>query len=299
MDDGTNTSQLALVVVTRDRASLFGRYLLPSLQQLQPREADVVVVDQSAGNATLELVRELPWIRYLRGEPGLSRGRNLGIASTKGEIAVFTDDDVEFGPDWLPQIRGLFDDPSVGVVCGRGIDSDGQPLPYRDAGIYRWPTNPFSVGHGFNIAFRRKALDEAGPFDEGLGAGSSVPAAEDTDMIYRVMRSGWALRCDDRITVRHYDWRTDAQERAKHQAYGKGFAVQTLKHARAGDTTAVKIASRDVGRHVAWIVRALLRRDRRSLCHQRAWLRGAIAGATSGLRSGAGSTGAPPERSGR
>ena len=95
------TARLALVVVTRERASVFERFLLPSLRHVPPSDVDVVVVDQSAGSETRELLRELPWVRYLRSEPGLSRGRNVGVAATDAEITVFTDDDVEFDPDWL------------------------------------------------------------------------------------------------------------------------------------------------------------------------------------------------------
>jgi GT2 family glycosyltransferase len=273
----------ALVVVTRERASVFERFLLPSLRHLQASEVDVVVVDQSAGFETRELLRDLPWVRYVRGEPGLSRGRNLGVAATDADIAVFTDDDVEFGRDWMPRVRALFDDPTVGVVCGPGIDSRGRPLEHRAAGIYRSPTNPFTVGHGFNMAFRRRALDDAGPFDEALGAGSSVPAAEDTDMFYRVMRKGWALRCDDHITVRHHDWRNLAEQRATHVAYGMGFAVQTLKHARTGDRTAVRMAAAHLARHAKWIALSLVRREGAALAHQRAWLRGVFAGIVRGL----------------
>jgi GT2 family glycosyltransferase len=283
------TARLALVVVTRERASVFERFLLPSLRHVPPSDVDVVVVDQSAGSETRELLRELPWVRYLRSEPGLSRGRNVGVAATEAEITVFTDDDVEFDPDWLFRIRALFDDPAVGVVCGRGIDSQGEPLPYRAAGIYRAPTNPFSVGHGFNMAFRRKALQDAGPFDEGLGAGSSVPAAEDTDMFYRVMREGWAVRCDDGITVRHHDWRNRTEERDVYEAYGHGFAAQTLKHARSGDTTAVRIAATHLARHGKWMALALARRDRRALAHHRAWRRGVIAAIVLWLRPRGGS----------
>ena len=269
---------MALVIVTRDRVSVFERYLLPSLRHVTPSDVEVLVVDQSTGPETRELLHEVPWVRYSHSGPGLSHGRNVGIAATTAEIAVFTDDDVEFGPDWLPGIGGLFDDPYVGAVCGRGVDSRGEPLPHRPPGIYRWPTDPFGLGHGFNMAFRRRALEDAGPFDERLGAGAGVPAAEDTDMLYRVMRNGWAVRCDDRITVRHHDWRTAAEQRSVHQAYGIGFAAQTLKHARSGDAAAVRIALSHLARHGKWIAISAVRRDRRALAHQRAWFRGVVRG---------------------
>jgi Glycosyl transferase family 2 len=278
-------SALALVVVTRDRPDLFARCLMPGLRQTRHEDVDVVVVDQGAGTATRRLLEELPWVRHLRSGPGLSLGRNLGVAATSAQIVVFTDDDVEFGTDWLPRIRALFADHAVGVVCGRGVGSQGRPLPHRHAGIYRWPTSPFGLGHGFNMAFRRDALDDAGPFDEALGAGSSVPSAEDTDMIYRVMRRGWAVLCDDRLVVVHHSWRGADAERATHQAYGMGCAVQTMKHTRTGDTAAIRIAATELVRHIAWSAVSLARRNRRVLGHQRAWAGGFVAGIARGVRS--------------
>jgi GT2 family glycosyltransferase len=285
MDESNDTSPMALVVVTRDRASIFDRYVMPCLRHAGDLGVDVVVVDQSTGPAIRQLVEDLPWVRYLRSEPGLSRGRNAGVAATRAQITVFTDDDVEFGPEWLPRIRSLFKDPIVGVVCGRGLDSWGRPLSHRRAGTYRWPTSPFSLGHGFNMAFRRAALDDAGPFDERLGAGATIPSAEDTDMFYRVMRAGWAALCDDHITVRHHDWRNEVAQGAVYRNYGVGFAAQTVKHAREGDTTAIRIAAAHLVRHGGWIVRTLVRRDRRSLRFQCAWLRGVIAGLLNSRRS--------------
>jgi hypothetical protein len=104
-------------------------------------------------------------------------------------------------------------------------------------------------------------------------------------MIYRVMRKGWAVRCDDRITVRHHDWRSHTEQRRVYQAYGMGFAVQTLKHARTGDMTALRVGAAHLARHAKWIGIALLRGDRQALSHQRAWLRGVIAGTQRGLRA--------------
>lgn len=279
MGDGTNTARVALVVVTRDRAGIFERFLLPSLHRVPP-DVEIVVVDQSAGPETRDLLRDLPRARYLRSEPGLSRGRNVGVAATDAEITVFTDDDVEFGSDWLPRVTALFDDPAIGVVCGPAMQSSGGSLPARRAGIYRWPTNPFSVGHGLNMAFRRRALDQAGPFDERLGAGAAVPAAEDTDMFYRVMRDGWSIRCDDGIAVRHHEWRTPAQQRLTYEAYGRGFAAQTVKHTRAGDLTAARIAALHTARHCKWIALSAIRRDSERLAYQWAWFRGVAAGFT-------------------
>jgi GT2 family glycosyltransferase len=271
-------SSVALAVVTRDRPGLIARCLLPSLRAMDRCDADVLVVDQSDDSETHALIQELPWVRYARSGPGVSRGRNVAVEASSAPVIVFTDDDVEFGPDWLARMRAAIAEPDVGAVCGRGTDSSGRTLPGGRAGVHRWPSDPFNLGHGFNVAFRRAALLDAGPFDELLGGGAPIPAAEDTDMLYRVLRGGWAVICDDSIIVRHRSWRSVEEERRVHANYGAGFAAQTVKHVRRGDRVAARLAAQELGRHAFWTAVAVARRDRRTLRLQAAWARGALAG---------------------
>lgn len=245
----------------------------------------MLVVDQSEGSDTRALLEELPWVRYVRSGPGISRGRNIAIEATSAPIVVFTDDDVEFGPEWLPRMRAAIAERGVGAVCGGGIDSLGRTLPGGRPGVHRWPADPFNIGHGFNVGFRRAALVDAGPFDEQLGGGAPVPAAEDTDMLYRIMRAGWAVLCDDTIRVRHRSWRSPEEERRAHTNYGVGFAAQTAKHVRGGDLAAARFAATELGRHAFWTAVAVARRDRRSLRLQGAWARGVLAGCRHGVRA--------------
>ncbi|NII49905.1 glycosyltransferase [Frigoribacterium endophyticum] len=50
---------------------------------------------------------------------GISAGRNAGVAEARGEIVVFTDDDVRVEPDWLRELtRPYVDDPSIDAVTG-------------------------------------------------------------------------------------------------------------------------------------------------------------------------------------
>jgi GT2 family glycosyltransferase len=275
----TALPEISLVVVTRDRAELVARHLIHSLEDAVLDGAEVVVVDQSSDERTAELVRGLTFVRHIRSGPGLSRGRNAGIAASSAAFVVFTDDDVSFPPTWPRDIASALEGaPGIGAVCGRAIDGRGELLAGRRAGIYRHPTSPFALGSGFNMAFRRDALDAAGPFDEELGAGARYRSGEDSDMLYRVMRAGWAVLCRDDITVVHHDWRTPAEEIALHRGYGVGAGAQTAKHLQAGDRTAGWLAALEAGGHIVWIVRSLLRLRTRSMALQLAWLRGFLTG---------------------
>jgi len=247
-----------LAVVTRNRAPLFERYVLPSLQQALRDGVSVVVVDQSDGPETRALVDTLPGARYLTSGPGLSCGRNVAVASTTEPIVVFTDDDVSFPAGWVDGIVAAFDaEPGAGAVCGRATNGANELLPGTLPGVYRSPTTPFGLGSGLNMAFRRAALDATGPFDEDLGAGARYRAGEDTDMLYRVMREGWAVVCSDDITVVHNDWRSTRAQLRLSFSYGLGAGAQTAKHVAGRDARAGAIAVDEVGRHLVWLVRKL------------------------------------------
>jgi hypothetical protein len=52
-------------------------------------------------------------------QPGISSGRNAGIAAARGEIVVFTDDDVRVDPRWLRSIGERFvREPALNAVTG-------------------------------------------------------------------------------------------------------------------------------------------------------------------------------------
>jgi glycosyltransferase involved in cell wall biosynthesis len=252
------TSRIVLAIATRDRAGRLRDALLPSLREAVRAGYHVVVVDQSQDSATADLLADVG-VDYLRSEPGLSRARNVAVTATTEALIAFTDDDVTFPAGWLAGIVSIFDQhESAGGVLGRAAAPDGTLLPGSPPGEYRWPKTPFQLGSGFNMAFRREALLEAGAFDEALGAGGRFPAAEDTDMFYRAMKAGWSLVCSDDITVVHHDWRTPAEERRTQWAYGIGAGAQTARHVVGGDRMAARLAGRAAARHVYWMMRLTL-----------------------------------------
>jgi cellulose synthase/poly-beta-1,6-N-acetylglucosamine synthase-like glycosyltransferase len=124
--------------------------------------------------------------------------------------------------------------------------------------VYRWPASPFGLGSGFNLAFRREALRSAGDFDASLGSGAPFRSAEDTDILYRVLRTGWEVLCSDRVTVTHYDWRSVREEILVHRDYGLGAGAFTAKHVQAGDRDAWGFARREGDGHLQTLGRAML-----------------------------------------
>lgn len=251
-----SAERITLAVSTRDRAATLQRLALPSLVAATRAGFPVILVDQSRDDGTARLSAQLPGLTYLRSGPGVSRGRNVATAATTTEFIAFTDDDVSFPPIWPERIIDTFDaHPDAGAVCGRAVDESGRPWPGGPAGTFRWPVHPFGLGSGFNLAFRLTALRAAGEFDPDLGAGARYRAGEDTDILYRVARSGWSIICSDDVEVMHSDWRSSTAMLRLHHAYGIGAGAQTAGHVRRGDGVAARIAAREVARHARSFLR--------------------------------------------
>ena len=138
--------------------------------------------------------------RYLfAAEPGNGAGRNAGIAISSGEILVFTDDDCYVEPDYLSEVVRVFYDPRIGFMSGRIMLFDPSDYPItineseHEIHVPKRGAVYCGLVQGANLAFRRRALDEAGLFDPNFGAGARY-AGEDWELAIRVCMQGWAGR---------------------------------------------------------------------------------------------------------
>jgi GT2 family glycosyltransferase len=249
----------ALAIATRDRPHLVERFLVPLAQTALGCGWDVCVVDQSRGRETERLVSGVDGARYIRSEPGLSRARNAAISATESAVIGFCDDDISADAEWFHSVRRLFaNHDRAGAVCGPVVTQAGRMLPGVRGGVYSWPSHPFRLGTGANLALRREAVADAGVFDEELGAGARYHAAEETDLLYRIQRSGWAIVYEPQLTVVHHEWRSTGEELRLHYRYGVGAGAQTAKHAASGDREAVRFGLAEVGHHFYWLGRSLV-----------------------------------------
>ena len=169
-------------------------------QTLPPAEI-VVVVDHNP--ALLErLDAAVPGVRVLANlEPrGSSGARNTGIASTRGDIVAFFDDDAAPEPDCLERLAAHYADERV-VGVGGGVAADwctGRPrwfpteFDWVVGCTYRGlPTQPSVLRNllGANMSFRRDALEAAGGFSADMARRGRYPlGVDDTELCIRVKR---------------------------------------------------------------------------------------------------------------
>jgi GT2 family glycosyltransferase len=237
--DALPAASVSVVVCTRNRPESLVQ-CLHSLQNLAQRPQEILVVDNAPNSdATYQLVRQMSGIRYVpEPRPGLSVARNTGIRSSTGNIIAFTDDDVTVHPDWLARLVQGFDNPRVmavtGLVLPAELETEAQVMFQQVGGSSGWEYQALTfdtlffeqmkrrgvpvwrIGAGANMAFRRRAFELVGDFDERLGAGASG-CSEDSELWYRVIAEGWQCRYEPTAVVHHYHRRD--MPALKHQMY--------------------------------------------------------------------------------
>jgi glycosyltransferase involved in cell wall biosynthesis len=201
----------SVVLCTYNRAERL-RIALESLAELEVPaglEWELLVVDNNSKDETRQVVQQastrLPARYVFEGRQGKSWALNTGIGESRGEIVVFTDDDVTFDRQWLTRIVEPFTAGDVLGVGGRihAVWNGPTPSWWRVGGRRRLmaavvffdegaaPIDLSSPPFGANMAFRREAFDRVGLFQTNLGpAPGSLLRGEDTELARRVMAAG-------------------------------------------------------------------------------------------------------------
>lgn len=212
------------------------RSVLPTLRP----DDELLVVDSASDTGETQVVVRSLGIRVVRAErKGASLARNVGVSATSGDLIVFTDDDCRPEPGWLDVLERAFDDPRVGFVLGRvraDVENANLPFDGTSGPARTWDGlhDPIDLGVGACMAFRREAWVEAGGLDERLGPGTRLRLAEEHDLFYRLLRSGWAGRYEPDALVIHRDWRTRWDVVRYMWCVGLGTGAMVAKIARTG-----------------------------------------------------------------
>jgi glycosyltransferase involved in cell wall biosynthesis len=217
--------EVSVVVCTYNRcASLAETLTALAAQRGADRRWELLVVDNNSHDATASTVasfrRQNPALacRYLfQPQQGLSHARNLGIAEARGELILFTDDDVIVGTDWIATF--------IDTMQAFGCDAcGGYVAPIWERPPPAWLSERF---HGFlairmdesgprrlgeqdeppfgaNMGFRRTVFERLGGFDTALGRkGRVLAGGEEWDLFRRVQASGGQVVYTPALRVQH------------------------------------------------------------------------------------------------
>jgi glycosyltransferase involved in cell wall biosynthesis len=204
----------SIIVCTYNRAES----LRDTLRALQAQQVDarrsweVLVVDNNSKDHTRQVVeeaqRQWPRLRYeFETAQGLSHARNHGIAAARGEVLLFTDDDVLPEPDWVETtLSGL--EKYQADACGGFIAPiwETPPPPWLTERFYGflairtdrnddYPLTPTSATpFGANMAIKKQVFDRVGVFDTTRGRkGNVLASGEDGELFQRILAAGFKV----------------------------------------------------------------------------------------------------------
>ena len=220
--------RVSVVVCTHNGAATLEECLQGVAQLTYPDFETIVVCDGCSDDSAAIARRHGATVLETRHR-GLSAARNAGSLCAEGEIVAFLDDDAYPDSDWLHYVAAGLRDPGHGGVGGPNIppEDDGRTAECVAAA----PGGPIHVlvsdreaEHvpGCNMAFRKRALEEIGNFDERFRV-----AGDDVDLCWRLQEAGWKLGFSAGAVVMHR--RRDSTRRYLRQQYGYGKAEALLE----------------------------------------------------------------------
>lgn len=224
----TNEPSRALVatvlIATRDRAASLER-TLGSLadQKIEGRGWELIVVDNGSRDETQRLLaawgEALP-LRVLDvPRPGKSHALNEGLVHAKGELIVFTDDDVQVAPTWLADLIEAARRCPEAAIFGGPIEPvfPEETPPWIAAPSFvlaseafgRLPAQAEGIGetlpYGANMALRARLLDRH-CFDGRVGPRGTrnYVQGSEYDLLLRLRSEGERAYHVPSATVRHF-----------------------------------------------------------------------------------------------
>lgn len=187
---------------------------------------EIIVVNNNCTDDTDAVVnrykQRLPIVLVNEPIQGLSRAKNAGLAAVRGELIIFTDDDVKFSSNWLETYWNAYSRMPTGFFWGGAVESEfedskvppqllslvkdysivGFELPW--AGV---PDNPNARFISANWACTKKELETLGGFNTSLGLNAvqgKVLLGEETDMMNRLLSKGNKMWYLPEARIQHY-----------------------------------------------------------------------------------------------
>lgn len=165
-----------------------------SYKRTKDVDIEILVVFQNAKESkTIETNHPELSNFYNIKERGLSIARNFAIKKSIGEYLVFLDDDAAIKEDFLEVLSRYISIIGAKAFCGRIIDpikNQFYSQCFSDSNCKSLNRFEFSYFMGSAHVFKKSILEKIGLYDENFGAGAKYPAAEESDMFFRLKRQG-------------------------------------------------------------------------------------------------------------
>jgi glycosyltransferase involved in cell wall biosynthesis len=186
--DARERIDVSVVIPTRNRVDFLPDCLRSLATQHSEAAFEVIVVDNASEDGTAAVAQEWaerdPRFRWVREETlGRAAALNAGMAIARGDLLLFTDDDVYVQPGFVETYRRFFaDHPERPVFAGGAIHSVPLRLAWpawfsaraaRSLILVDWgaerPLAPGETVWGGNTAVPRDVFEALGTWNEEMG----------------------------------------------------------------------------------------------------------------------------------
>lgn len=252
--------RVSVIVPTCNRSAQLRECLTAlSLQTYPHADFEVLVVDDGSEPPIEDVVRAFGStldVRVIRqARQGPAAARNTGVASARGVVIAFTDDDCLAAPDWLERLLARLDGAGELLVGGRVVNALNDNMFASTSQLIHEMAYEHHNADGEqpqffasnNMALDANSLVRLGGFDPAFRM-----ASEDRDLCARWHESGRALVYAPDAEVAHAHYLTLGRFWMQHFRYGRGawHYHESLRKRGRGRF------ARDLGSHAGFLRRA-------------------------------------------
>ena len=226
----------SVVVCTRDRSARLLRSMtsiLESMDDAADATGELLIIDNGSTDETATVVATIsasdPRVRSLvEPQPGIGRARQRGLSAARGDVVLWTDDDIVVPRAWVGAMLRPIASGEADAVVGGVAMADELWRPWMSADLaaryYAHVPEPPSVSPGLigaNMAFRSQIGTQIS-FDPMLGT-ARYPGAEDVLLYVQALEAGYRIAgVRDATVTHHFDPDRLTSDRLERLAAGYG-----------------------------------------------------------------------------
>lgn len=176
----------SIIICTRNRASMLKKTLEAFQSVKVPADllVELIVVDNGSDDNTANVIlgarHPSMGIRHVHEcRPGKSRAQNAALKVARGEVLLFTDDDVVPAEDWIEKMSEPLLEGRCEAVAGRILLAESLQRSWFTSmhevwlAFIREPASNSPELVGASMGIHRSVFEKISNFDEELGPGAS------------------------------------------------------------------------------------------------------------------------------
>lgn len=226
----------SILICTRNRLAQLKKTLqtMEALRLPAHLDAELVVVDNGSTDGTAAWVKEatlpnMPVRRVEEPRAGTGYARTTAMYAARGDILLFTDDDVRVPPDWVEALCAPILEGEADVVGGTSKLADHLHRPWMEVFHRATLSSTEKPDSGatpapitISLALHRRVLERVPAFDPELGPGSKMGFLEDTLFARQLQEAGFRIAQVDDVPVIHHP----SKERLRRAAFLRAARVR-------------------------------------------------------------------------